>query len=108
MRTLRVCFLDLAGHFRAAPEAEAAAHQGPARPLRDKRPARPPLYWTGARRASHSRRHGGLRAAAARALAARAPARTGPATPPLHLPRSRRSGAASRRPQRRAAARPPR
>lgn len=101
------CFLDLAGHFRAAPEAEAAAHQAPAGPQRGNRPGRPPLSWAAARRASHSRRHGGLRAAAARALADRAPARTGPAAPPLHLPRSRRSGAASRRPQRRAAARPP-
>lgn len=101
------CFLDLAGHFRAAPEAEAAAHQAPAGPQRGNRPGRPPLSWAAARRASHSRRHGGLRAAAASALADRAPARTGPAAPPLHLPRSRRSGAASRRPQRRAAARPP-
>lgn len=102
MRTLRVCFLDLAGHFRAAPEAEAAAHPAPAGPLRGNRPARPPLSWAAARRASHSRRHGGLRAAAARALADRASARTGPAAPPLYLPRSRCSGAASRRPQRRA------
>lgn len=38
MRTLGVCFLDPAGHFRAAPEAEAAAPR--ARPRRCGKPGR--------------------------------------------------------------------
>lgn len=81
-RAALTCFLELAGHFRAAPEAEAAAHGARARPLRGHRPARPPLASAVARRASDPRRHGGLRGPRPVRSASGAPARPGPPLPP--------------------------
>lgn len=108
------CFLDLAGHFRAAPEAEAAAHRARAGPPRGDRggapaaclgPGSPRLRPAPAWRAPRGR---------GPPLGDRAPARPGPAAPaapaaaaapplarPPPLPRP------ASRPQRSAAARPP-
>lgn len=103
MRTLRVCFLDLAGHFRAAPEAEAAAHRARAGPLRGHRPARPPLA-SALARAPQTRAGMAAPRAAASALGQR---RSSPPGPPSRRRRSRRCRRRRRSPAREPAAAPP-